>query len=91
VYSVVVAVLGVVVGGRVLVVTGLVRGAVPLLLGIHGNVDVDGVEVGFTSLLVLGIHDDVDVDGVEVGFTSLLLLVLVEGVAEGRVCGIVVE
>jgi hypothetical protein len=66
----VVAVLGVVVGGKVLVVTELVRGAVPLLLGIH---------------------DDVDVDGVEVGFTSLLLLLLLEGVTEGRVCGIVVE
>jgi hypothetical protein len=71
VYSVVVAVLGVVVGGRVLVMTGLVTGAVPLLLGTNDDVDVDGVEVGFTSLL--------------------LLLLLLEGVAEGRVCGIVVE
>jgi hypothetical protein len=67
----VVAVLGVVVGGRVLVMTGLVTGAVPLLLGTNDDVDVDGVEVGFTSLL--------------------LLLLLLEGVAEGRVCGIVVE
>jgi len=55
----VVAVLGVVVGGSVLVMTGLVRGAVPLLLGTHGNVDVDGVGVGLTSLLLL--------EGVDVG------------------------
>jgi hypothetical protein len=60
VYSVVVAVLGVVVGGSVLVMTVLVRGAVPLLLGTHGNVDVDGVGVGLTSLLLL-------LEGVDVG------------------------
>jgi hypothetical protein len=81
VYSVVVAVLGVVVGGSVLVMTGLVRGAVPLLLGTHGYVTVDGVGVGLTSLLLLGTHGYVTVDGVGVGLTSLLLLL--EGVGEG--------
>lgn len=40
--------------------TVLVRGAVPLLLGTHGNVDVDGVGVGLTSLLLL-------LEGVDVG------------------------